>query len=187
MAVSKYGWRDWLAGFRIPFGTSEGWAQATVLVDENGTPVTIGGGGATQDTNITEIGGNTVDTGGLAGVLALGGPGIPGAVERLPSSAATTNATGFRATAAWVFLVAGYNTNAAVIYLKLYDKASAPVVGTDIPFLTIPLVPNAGFAINLPPIYFSAGIGFALTTGAADNDTGAVGAGDIVGLNIVYN
>lgn len=33
------------------------------------------------------------------------------------------------------------NINAAARYLKLYNKASAPTVGTDTPVLTIPLPP----------------------------------------------
>lgn len=116
---------------------------------------------------------------------AAGGSGAT-TTARLPSSAATTNATVAKNAAGDLFSLIGFNTNAAVRYLKIYDKATAPTVGTDTPVLTIPLVPSAGFAIDFAPLSFSLGIGYALTTGAADADTGAVGAGDIVGLNVVF-
>lgn len=108
-------------------------------------------------------------------------------VGRLASSAATTNATTVKASAGTLLSILVNNTNAAIRYLKLYDKATAPVVGTDIPVLTMALEPLKNFAYPIPDgLEFSAGIGYALTTGAADADTVAVGAGDIVGLNILY-
>lgn len=111
----------------------------------------------------------------------------PGATSRIPSSAASTNATVAKASAGDIFALVGYNANAAARYLKIYNKATAPVVGTDTPFLTIPLPPSAAFAIDFHlGLYCSAGISYALTTGAADADTGAVGAADILGLNIAY-
>jgi hypothetical protein len=35
-------------------------------------------------------------------------------------------------------------------------------------------------------LYLNLGIGYAITGAAADNDTTAVAAGDIVGLNVIY-
>lgn len=113
---------------------------------------------------------------------------LPSATSRIVSSAASTNATLGKNATGWLFAVTGYNSNAVVRYLKLYNKASAPTVGTDTPIMTIALVPSAGFAIDFPaPYYFSTGIAYALTTGSADADTGAVGAGDILGLNLAYS
>lgn len=109
-------------------------------------------------------------------------------VGRLVTSAATTNATSLDATSGTVLNITAMNTTAAVVYLKLYNKASAPTVGTDTPVLTLPLsVSNALTVVNFPTgFYFATGIAYALTTGAADADTGAVGAGAVVGLNIAY-
>jgi hypothetical protein len=59
------------------------------------------------------------------------------AITRLVSAAASTNATSAKAAPAQVHSVVGYNAAAALRYLKLYDKASAPTVGTDTPFMTI--------------------------------------------------
>ena len=97
------------------------------------------------------------------------------------NSAATTNATSVKASAGTVYSVTASNINAAIRYLKFYNKASAPTVGTDVPVITIPI--PAGGAINIPfgttGHRFATGIALAITTGAADSDTGAVEANEI--------
>lgn len=112
---------------------------------------------------------------------------------RLLSAAASTNATNVKNAAGNVFKIVGTNTNAAARYLKLYNKATAPTVGTDTPVWTFYLPPstvNGGqFELNFGsmPLYFAAGIGYGLTTAAADADTGALTAGDVVAMNIGYS
>lgn len=95
-------------------------------------------------------------------------------------SAASTNATSVKASAGQVFGVRAFNANAATRYLKLYNKSSAPTVGTDTPVDTIPLPSGTttGFMLD-SGVAFGTGIAFALTTGIADSDTGAVAANDI--------
>jgi hypothetical protein len=102
-------------------------------------------------------------------------------------SAASTNATSVKASAGTVYGMMLFNANAAVRYVKFYDKASSPTVGTDTPSLTIPLPPtNGGVVWPLPlPAGFTTGIALAITTGVADADTGAVAANDIV-VNLIY-
>lgn len=100
-------------------------------------------------------------------------------------SAATTNGTNVKASAGKLMSLYAVNLNAAVRYLKFYNKASAPTVGTDTPVLTYPIPASstgAGFILHLPPdgVAFSTGISYATTTGVADNDTGAVAANDII-------
>lgn len=99
-------------------------------------------------------------------------------------SAATTNATSVKASAGIVGFIYAVNLNAAVRYLKLYNKASAPTVGTDTPVATLPIpasTTGAGFFITIPVgVNFSTGIAFALTTGVADSDTAAVAANEIL-------
>lgn len=92
------------------------------------------------------------------------------------NSAATTNATVVKASAGTAYAVSLSNTGASPVYLKLYNKATAPTVGTDIPILTIPV--NAGAVEthqfgNLG-LRFTTGIGFAITGAAADADTTAI-------------
>ena len=105
-------------------------------------------------------------------------------------SAATTNATSVKASAVQVYAIYAHNLNAAVRYLKLYNKASAPTVGTDTPVLTLPIPGNtagAGFVLDTGGmgIAFATGIALALTTGVADADTGAVAANEIV-VTVLY-
>lgn len=80
-----------------------------------------------------------------------------------------------------------YNAAASARYLKFYNATAAnTTVGTTAPVLTIPVA--AGAAAN---VEFSNGIAFgtaisaAVTTGLADNDTGAPAANDFI-INILY-
>ena len=116
-------------------------------------------------------------------VASFAGPATT--VSRIPSSANTTNATAAKASAGKLFSVNGYNSTATVTYLKFYDKATAPTVGTDVPVLTYALPATAAFSFPVP-FGFATGIGYGLVTGAADADNTAVGAGDVLGLSIVW-
>jgi len=109
-------------------------------------------------------------------------------VARLASAAASTNAATVKTSAGRLYKARGYNAATSARYLKLYNKASAPTVGTDAPVVTIALAPSKEFDLDLLPIgeYFSTGIAYALTTGAADADTGALTAADVVGLAFWY-
>jgi hypothetical protein len=109
-------------------------------------------------------------------------------VHRLVSAAASTNATSVKASAGRIARLIGYNASTSVRYLKMYNKASAPTVGTDTPVLTLALKPSDTFSWDLENFghAFSTGIAYALTTGSADSDTAALTAADVVGLNIVY-
>ena len=105
-------------------------------------------------------------------------------------SATTTNATAVVNAPANMSILHLVNTGDGVRFFKLYNKASAPVVGTDVPLITvgIPPVSNSSFALPaLVGIDFSIGISFAITLGAADNDTTALSvAANVTGL-IAYS
>lgn len=82
------------------------------------------------------------------------------------------------------------NTTTTLYYLKLYNKATAPVCGTDTPLWTVP-VPFAsgnaagGFVLPLGGgLKFPSGLGFCITSGIADNNTGAAAAGVVVNLGV---
>jgi len=92
-----------------------------------------------------------------------------------------------KATAGQVYSIKGYNANAAVRYLKLYNATAANVtVGTTTPVITIPLEAQKVFEWNPSfPATFATAITAAATTGLADNDTGAPSANDII-INILY-
>lgn len=99
---------------------------------------------------------------------------------------ATTNATSLVVGNTRLHFLSAHNTSAAVKYLKLYNKATAPVVATDVPKLVFPI--PAGSYVN-PDITnglkFTAGIAFAITGAVADTDTTATAANDVI-MNYGY-
>lgn len=112
---------------------------------------------------------------------------IATATTRLLSAAGTTNSTLVKNSAARLCAIQGLNVAAAIRFLKLYNLAVAPVVGTDTPIKTIAIPASSAFVLTWPTSYlFSVGLGFGLTVNGADADATAVTAGDIVGLNIDY-
>lgn len=107
---------------------------------------------------------------------------------QLPSAAATTNSTSVGAAPVQLFSVYAYNAAASVRYLKFYNKATAPTVGTDTPVLVFGI--PAGGTLNVTwakGLYLSTGLGFGIVTGAADNNTTAPSAGDLTGVTIGYS
>jgi hypothetical protein len=111
--------------------------------------------------------------------------GAATAVYRLVSSAASDNATNAAAAACTLRHAICKSNRGSDCYLKIYDKATAPA-STDTPKLTLTVPAGGGVAMDFPQgLSFTAGLGYRMTTGSADNDTGAVAAGDVTGLNIV--
>jgi hypothetical protein len=111
----------------------------------------------------------------------------PNLNSRLLSAAATTNATSVKTSAGDLFKITGYNAAATPRYLKLYNKASAPTVGTDTPVHTIYLPASSRFTEAFDtPFYFSTGIAYAITGAGADADTTALTAADILAMNVSY-
>jgi hypothetical protein len=116
-------------------------------------------------------------------------PGVTGNVTGIPptptvftlNSAATTNATSVKASAGNVFGLAVSNQSAAAKFLKIYNKASAPTVGTDIPILTVPIPVANCVALDLgyEGLRCSTGIALAITNLIADADATAVAVGDV--------
>jgi hypothetical protein len=101
-------------------------------------------------------------------------------------AAATTNASSVKGSAGQVYGWYLFNTSAATKYVKLYNKATAPTVGTDTPVMTLPL--PAGSAANVyfeDGIAFATGIALAITGAVADADTTAVAANDVI-VNLFY-
>jgi hypothetical protein len=105
-------------------------------------------------------------------------------------SDASTNSTSVKSSAGTITTIVAVNINETTVsYLKIYDKATAPTVGTDIPVMTIPIPTNiqgAGIVIPIPNgVTFSNGIAIAITEGVADSDTTAVVANEVV-VNLTY-
>lgn len=129
----------------------------------------------------------------VSGTVAVSGtPNVNLASSTAPTvhtlnSAATTNATSVKTTAGRVWSLVLCNTNAATRFFKLYAKASAPTVGTDIPILTIPVPANTAlvFETGTFGLQVATGIAYAITGAAPDNDTTAITAGDFK-VNLQY-
>lgn len=96
-------------------------------------------------------------------------------------SAASNNATNIKNSAGQVYGYEIYNTNAAVRFVKLYNKSSAPNPASDSPFRTI-AVPAGGRAHfhSTTGLALGNGISLATVTGISDTDNTSVGAGDLV-------
>jgi hypothetical protein len=146
--------------------------QAVNVAQMNGVTVTMGNG--TSGTGVQRVAIASDNT----AFNVINTPVAP--TTSFVNSAATTNATSTKSSAGTVWNVHVSNINAAVRYLKLYNKASAPTVGTDVPVLTLPLPIGGVATLNLGSngLRFTTGIAWALTTGSADSDTGAVAANE---------
>jgi hypothetical protein len=98
------------------------------------------------------------------------------------NAAASTNATSLKASAGQLYTIDVFNAAAYNVFLKFYNKASAPTVGSDTPVMTIPVQAGGGYSktwsMGLP---FATGIAYAITKLQADSDTTVVAAGDLTG------
>ena len=112
-------------------------------------------------------------------------PVVPASPYFLNSAASTYGALILTGTSG---LQAFYATNegAAVAYVKLYNKATAPTVGTDVPEMIIPVpaaasgVPGvANPRIGFSGFRFPLGLGIAITGAAVYTDTTAVAVGQV--------
>lgn len=112
----------------------------------------------------------------------------PNPTPLILNAAATVNATSVKASAGLLTGLMIANVSASPRYFKLFNKASAPTVGTDIPAMTI-VIPAGGYVnvdAGLVGYRFSTGIAFAITGAAADTDATAIAAGDVkVFLNYI--
>lgn len=145
---------------------------------------------------ITAGRGSTVAGQGIAASLAGGTaavtmtsttvtPAVPATPYSVNSLATTNGALVLTGTSGLQGLYAT-NTGAAAAYVKLYNKATAPTVGTDVPLMIIPVPAAAGGVPGVASVAtpfqgyrFPLGLGIAITGGAADSDTTAVAAGQV--------
>lgn len=129
-------------------------------------------------------------------VIPTGTQTIQGSINLAPSgstlnvtnptkvnTAATTNASTPRNVASRIDGWHLTNTAAAVRYVKIFNKATAPTLGTDVPVLVIALPPGELSEVILPvSLHLSSGFSLAVTAGAADTDATALpAANEVVG------
>jgi hypothetical protein len=146
-----------------------------------------GANGTTLPSNIAAIGGSdgtnlralSVDTTGKLQTVTV--PTTTGGLTTTRViSAASTNASTPKASAGQVYGWSIQNSGGSNRFVKLYNKASNPTVGTDTPFMTL-MIPTGGGNnfmgdVGIP---FSTGIAMAITANGTDADTTAVAATEI--------
>lgn len=95
-------------------------------------------------------------------------------------SAATTNATSVKASSGTIGGIVLTNTSAAMKFFKLYNKASAPTVGTDTPVAIVGIPPTNTITWNCEQgLRLTTGIAYALTGLMPVADTTAVALNDV--------
>lgn len=108
-------------------------------------------------------------------------------VTRLLTCAASDNATLVSAKPCRLYSLNGYTSAATVRFIKLYDKATAPL-STDTPKITLALRPSLDFSPAMPDVgvSFTQGLGFRITTLVADSDATSPTAGDVQALALMW-
>lgn len=102
-----------------------------------------------------------------------------GATAYTKVATADTNSASVKGSAGTFLGIHVGNAAAYAVYVKLYNKATAPTVGTDTP-VAVFTVPPAGSINFAPPsgLAFATGIGIGITKDAANADTTALTAKD---------
>jgi hypothetical protein len=140
------------------------------------------------------LGGRGTNAAGAApSVLIAGGSvGVNGTVtvsgQTFPATggpALFTNNTGaatvVKASSGTIYAINANNTTAAARYVRLFQKATAPTLGTDVPsvVVTVPAGSSKEISYASGGLVFGSGIGVAVTTDAAQLGSTAATAGDV--------
>ena len=95
---------------------------------------------------------------------------------------ATTNSTSVKTSSTKLIGWSFVNNATSTRYVKVYNKNSAPTVGTDIPVQIISIPANSICQQTLEGgVGYASGLSYAIVTGASDTDTTAVAANDVIG------
>jgi len=160
---------------------------AAVLTSANGdySPIATDSAGRV---GIADLGGSITVDGTLNATIAPQTSGGLSIYRNLDLNATGIN---IKASAGQLYSMVVVNRSNTESFLKFYNKASAPVVGTDTPVMTIPLdAKNGGGQASTVietslGLEFSLGIGIACTTGLADASVATPAVNSIV-ANIGY-
>ena len=121
----------------------------------------------------------------LATVTTAGTPAVP-ATPYFVNSLATTNGALVLTGTSGLQAFYATNTGATAAFVKLYNKATAPTVGTDVPemILAVPAAVSGVPGVATLPTGFNSfrfplGLGIAITGAVGDTDTTAVAAGQV--------
>lgn len=152
--------------------------SGTPNVSVTNTPaVTISG---TPSVSATITGTPNVAISGTPAVTATTTPGS--ATFYSLTSAATNNAAVIKASAGALFELCVFNSTAAAIWVRLYNKATTPSPAGDTAIVVIPVAAGAFVNAQFGAVgkRFSAGISIATTAAAGNNDNTSITAGAII-------
>jgi hypothetical protein len=126
-----------------------------------------------------------IGSGTVTNITTSGTPLAP-ATPYILNSLATTNIALILTGTSGLHAFYATNTGATAAFVKLYNKATAPVLASDTPSMIIPVpaaisgVPGvATLPIGHNGFRFALGLGIAITGGVADTDATAVAAGQV--------
>lgn len=162
------------------------WLRVKFTTPTSGTPSAYFCGNR-QTSPFLAVGGSVALTSG--NTISLAPRNTGGATQFRRVSTADTNLANVKSSAATLYQVIAYNSSAATKYVKIYNKATAPTLASDTPYLTIPI--PATTMVNHPIVadiggVMGTGLSIAITGGLPDTDATAVAAGDVY-LTLFYN
>lgn len=134
--------------------------------------------------NVTSL---PIGTNGIGSVFI----GSSTLVQYTATSAASTNATNMKSTSGRLQEMTITNTSATAMFFKLYNKASAPTLASDVPVAIWRVAPtgSAGDTVQLDfgpnGKHFTTGISWALTGAVGATDTTAVSAGSLISATYI--
>lgn len=175
-ATPVYGWEASVNAYK--------WfrVRATAHTSGTATYTILPGSYATEPIPAVQVTGTQAVSGTVTATVTPPAPATP----YFLNSAATTNGALILTGTSCVQSLWVTNEGAAPAYVKLYNKATAPTVGTDVPEMIIPVPaavsgvpgvanPNIGFI----GFRFALGLGIAITGAAIHTDITAVAAGQV--------
>lgn len=178
LSTTTRAWEFAVAGYNYLRARTTAYTSGTMAVQIGATPFAI------DPVPAVSLAAGTA----VIGYTALGTKTTGGATIAKLVSAASTNATSLKASAGTLYGCHATNNGAAFAYVKFYNKASAPTVGTDVPVAVFGLPPNSSIDLGIPEgigAAFATGIAYAITGAMADADTTAVAANQVA-LTLSY-
>lgn len=178
-ATPVYGWEASVNGYK--------WFRVRATAHTSGTASYIlqPGAYATEPIPAAQVTATQPVSGTVTVTAGTVNPVVP-ATPYFLNSAATTNGALILTGTSNVSSFYATNEGATAAYIKLYNKATAPTVGTDVPEMTIPVpaavsgMPGvATIPIGFHGFRFALGLGIAITRNAVHTDTTAIGAGEV--------
>ena len=170
----------------------------SVITNSSGTEIDFTGittGIGTPDCAVWTGSGDGTLCAILKGIYGLAASTSPSAVNanigtsapiRIVSAAASTNLTQISDSPCTVMRISGYNARASAVFIRLYNIADGSVtVGTSATYWSVEIPATTAFSIPVEQTFATA-CSLAMTTGSADNDTGALTAADILHLAVTY-